>query len=488
MKSIRRSLARLLFDRSPKTDGCCNVQHVVVIRWDAKLGDSIVSSFFYREIKKLEGTKVTVLTVDSLASMHQNDFGADRVIVTSAPPGIAELLKIRRLLGRVDAVLHLVELVQPREIFFLWLLGASEVYSLDDALRSVNRKMGYATRGLLFAEKYAWVLARLGVDLIQGDYIVPVAPLAARRDRLADKIDILFNPYASRDDKSLSLEKSCELLRCLADTFPYYTIGILSSSKNWQQAKQIEKGTMRSNIIALKGIVTPQNAAAEIQRARIVVSVDTAIVHMAVGLEKRLVAIYPPIGAGHNPWLPPVSVTTRVIFCNQDTLCYQLTGLKDMNKFSTFDIVRAVEDLVASETHHRSIVRVKAKLKPGLGVASCTLARQLPLISERFPEVSNCWPGTINLELESPLVVINPDHRTPPIAWTPSGVTTEVFDLVRIELEFSHVTFPVPAWLYIAHGSPHRKTPTVHEVITQQLDLSGISSCHILIHTDSVMI
>jgi hypothetical protein len=114
MKSISRSFARLFFDRSPIPHCCGNVRHVVVIRWDAKLGDSIVSSFFYREVKRLTGATVTVLTVESLADLHQNDFGADRVIVTSRHPEIPELLRIWRQLGRVDAVLHLVELIQRK--------------------------------------------------------------------------------------------------------------------------------------------------------------------------------------------------------------------------------------------------------------------------------------------------------------------------------------------------------------------------------------
>ncbi len=90
------------------------------------------------------------------------------------------------------------------------------------------------------------------------------------------------------------------------------------------------------------------------------------------------------------------------------------------------------------------------------------------------------------MELECPLEVTQPDHRTPPLAWTPSGRTTEVFDLVRIELEFGSLPTRVPAWLYVAHLSPHRDTPTVHEVITQQLNLSDASECQIHLRASAV--
>jgi hypothetical protein len=132
------------------------------------------------------------------------------------------------------------------------------------------------------------------------------------------------------------------------------------------------------------------------------------------------------------------------------------------------------------------VITLHARIVVGLGVATGTLARQLPLISQAFPEVGECYPGTINLLLERPLVVTRPDHRTAPIAWTPSGRITEVFDLVRIELELDHSPLRVPAWLYIAHGSPHRQTPSTHEVIAQALDLEGIQGCRIHLRANAV--
>ena len=48
-----------------------------------------------------------------------------------------------------------------------------------------------------------------------------------------------------------------------------------------------------------------------VQQARAVLSVDTAIVHIAVGLEKPLVAIYPRHGEVFNQWLPTITPRVR---------------------------------------------------------------------------------------------------------------------------------------------------------------------------------
>ena len=131
---------------------------------------------------------------------------------------------------------------------------------------------------------------------------------------------------------------------------------------------------------------------------------------------------------------------------------------------------------------------LNAGIIPGLGVATGTLARQLPLISEEFPEVGGCYAGTINLEFSVPVLVVRPDYRTAPLAWTPSGRTTEIFDLLRIELEFSHLPERIPAWLYVAHGSPHRRTPTIHEAIAPRINLNGAAHCRIHLPAEAVVL
>ncbi|HHF0221542.1 TPA: lipopolysaccharide heptosyltransferase family protein, partial [Pseudomonas aeruginosa] len=125
LRDFRRVVARVVFrllaDRLPKPRSAKESLHILVPRWDAKLGDSIVSSFFFREARRLNA-RVTVLTVEELAQMHALDFGVDQVVITNANPGVLELLHLAQQLGQVDVVVHLVGRIQPAEILFLRLL------------------------------------------------------------------------------------------------------------------------------------------------------------------------------------------------------------------------------------------------------------------------------------------------------------------------------------------------------------------------------
>lgn len=99
------------------------------------------------------------------------------------------------------------------------------------------------------------------------------------------------------------------------------------------------------------------------------------------------------------------------------------------------------------------------------GGASSALAIQIPLIVPEFPEIEQCHRGTLNVKLDCCLVVLRPDHRTRLIDWDPSQTPGEVFELLRIGLEVPAGQRQISAWIYLASGSPHRKTPRVHEVI-----------------------
>ncbi len=482
LKACERLAFRLIADRYLAPRVTKESLHIVVPRWDAKLGDSIVSSFFFREAHKLNA-RVTVLTVAELAQMHALDFSVDQVVITNPNPGVRELCRLGRQLGQVDAVVHLVGRIQPAEILFLHLLRPARVYSLDDSLRCVNRKFGAETSGLDMAERYKRVLIDLGASEVDRKYIVPFPETLPDRTMAPD---VLFNPYASRPDKCLSGNRSVSLLRAIADAYPTQSVGILCSPATQEDALRMEITVSRDNVCVVPGVGSPSDVAGYIHRAQVVVSVDTAIVHMAVGLETRLVAIYPATDDQTNPWLPPPSPLTRVVYSPYIPAQCRSKGQKDMNAFSLETLLGSLHELLTMTPENNCVLSLKAKVVPGLGVAKGTLARQLPLISQSFPEVANCYPGTINLELEFPIEVVRPDHRTAPLAWTPSGRTTEVFDLVRAELEFDHLSARVPAWLYVAHSSPHRCTPTAHEMIAQQINLRNVRECRLYLRASAV--
>ena len=136
-----------------------------------------------------------------------------------------------------------------------------------------------------------------------------------------------------------------------------------------------------------------------------------------------------------------------------------------------------------------AVITIEGVRCGGLNAAHENLAKQLPLIAAEFPEIADCYHGTINVQLVVPLLVVAPNHRSQPIHWDdvhfPNG---EVFDFLRIQFEAPLDAAPVTAWLYIPHGSPARRSPWIHEVLAAQLDIPSGAQCRVRIDRNAAQL
>jgi ADP-heptose:LPS heptosyltransferase len=343
LRSTLRALARrgvlALFDRSMVIPMQATARNILMVRWDGKLGDAFVSSFFYREAKRC-GARVSVVTTTSLVELHAEHFGADVVLGTSRKPGLMELMRLAWRLQGVDTVVHLTERITAREIIFLWLLRPCNVFSLDDNPRWVNGKLGNDTATLRFDEKYAAVLRRLGMAVVD---TAPVIPIATSRE--GDDVDVVFNPFGSRPDKSISIQRAVSTLRQLAARHPKWRIGVLNCAKTRLCAEKICDAVGLETVTVCRRTQTIRGMIDTLWAALLVISVDTSVVHIAAGMRKPLLAIYPWIGSDANPWLPPPRSSTLVVYSPVDEATYRAAGLKCLDNYLDEEVLGGIESL-----------------------------------------------------------------------------------------------------------------------------------------------
>lgn len=479
---IGRRLARFLFDRRPPAHALPPTGgSVLLVRWDGKLGDAVVSSFVYRELRKSGRWLVQVATTSDLADLHADVFGADRVLTTPVRPGWWALFQLWWRLGHVDVVVHMGGRLPPREMFFLWLLRPVQIHGMDSGLKRVGAGLSDATQGRSIQERYAEALRRMGLRAV--DTSPFLRPAASADQGVAY---VAFNPYASRHDKSIGAPKAADTLSHLAEALPDTQFRIISSPTTHADALELANAVAHDNVQVLDGVSTVRDVITAVDRADAVISVDTSIVHIAVALEKPLVAIFPSLDGAYDPWLPATSATVSTVHVPQDVASYRRTGRKHMDAFDEIEVCDRLVHVLAAATSRAAPLILPARIVPGLGVASRNLRLQLPLIAKRFPEVADCYPGTINVRFEQALTVEHPDHRSPALAWVPGRLVREVFEFVRVELELEGHPAAIPAWLYVAQDSPHRATPYIHEVIAARQDLQGVTACRIRIAPGAV--
>ncbi|MFB2872987.1 glycosyltransferase family 9 protein [Aeromonas jandaei] len=310
---LRREIAIFFFDKKKNfsMDAIISQDKLRVLVWrlDAKWGDSIISSFFYREIKKHNGVEVIVITTPDLYTLYKDVYKADSVYVLNKRPAYSDLWKIARDIGHVDVVVHLTEAMKMKEMFFISLLSSKIVFSLDDDLYMVSHKMCIRTKEVTFRDKYKVILSELGVDNVDSSYIIPL------HETGRDRFNIVVNPFGSTEKKSISIENINSLIKKLSEEFPDKRIGIISSPSTYDKAlKMLARDGDNARAEVVGGVNSFYDAVEVINNADLIISVDTALVHVADGLGKKLVAIFPKNNEEFNPWLPTMRISNKIVF------------------------------------------------------------------------------------------------------------------------------------------------------------------------------
>jgi hypothetical protein len=110
----------------------------------------------------------------------------------------------------------------------------------------------------------------------------------------------------------------------------------------------------------------------------------------------------------------------------------------------------------------------KGYYRSGTGTANRNLKLQRGAIAAEFPEIASYHlEGTINVRFEPAIIVSKGDLRTSAICWQSQG-RDEVFELLRVKLSFQNQPDRVAALMYIAHNSPHRFDPHLHEFLAEK--------------------
>jgi hypothetical protein len=128
---------------------------------------------------------------------------------------------------------------------------------------------------------------------------------------------------------------------------------------------------------------------------------------------------------------------------------------------------------VGQETRTGMSLTIAATKISGIGLATTAVAKQYDHLVGEFPDIRDVhrW-GTLNLQLEYPLRILNPDYTTSAIEWDPGF--KEQFSLTRIDLEpCTQAAPPQPAWIYVAHRSPHRANTLFIELLTATLPVKN---------------
>lgn len=336
MIKLLRFIFNVIIDNGVGNTNKVASKNILLVRWDGKVGDSIVSSLLVQSLQNDPNKNLYVVTTKALSNYYIEHLklNDEQVFIIENKLSLRDIYKLKGFLPNIDTVVHPIGYFRLHDLMMALLLKPQNVFALDDKQKLVNFKLGQLTRGMNFNDKYQYISSLL-TEYVVESYFIP----QTKSNKKIPEDTIIFNPFGSKKYRTFSYTKSVELLNKISDIFPAKKVVVIYSPSTKVIADKITKEVNRREVICAENIVTIYDAIEYISGASLIISVDTAIVHIAEGLNKNIVSIYPQLPHKGNPWVPPCRPNSKVIFGSRNIDNY-------FDDFLVVDVLESVKEIL----------------------------------------------------------------------------------------------------------------------------------------------
>ncbi|WP_439290983.1 glycosyltransferase family 9 protein [Lonepinella koalarum] len=315
LQKIRLTIGKLLLDKTNHNPVNLPIKKILFLRQDGKIGDYIVSSFVFRELKKQDPelyigvtcTKNNAYLFENNPYIDQLHFVQKRSIWDRIKCG----LNLRKF--HYDVLIDPTVLLRNRDLLFIRLIKASiNVGYLKQNYQLFN--INIDDPKLHFADVYKTVLEKIGFTDINTQYDIPFNPLAntetidfIQKNKLERFITLNFFGNGSArqfDDKHI-----VAILEYLAkkSSLPIVVLTYPTVTEKLKKLIAMVNGqwSMENNIFFAKIFINENTKSIFhtielIRYSDLLISPDTATIHIAAGLNKPIIGFY---SQGQQNWL-----------------------------------------------------------------------------------------------------------------------------------------------------------------------------------------
>lgn len=290
IKALRLHAARLFLDHRLRRDFALSARKsVLFLRDDDKIGDMVVSTSLFREFK-LAGYQLDVIAGENNAKIIEFNPYVNNCYVVKKDS--KSRLRQARLLSSndYDVVIDMGDEISPFHLLFLKTLNASNVVGFNKKRFNIyNKSLDYIGYSSHITERYYFLMKNLDFVSFSTDYDIHIPEAVSREvqdffEKIPEKIKVVINPYTADPRRDMSQQQLSTLICRIKETWKDLEVILVGESS---RIKKIDK------ISAITNPFTTLISACEIIRlADIVISPDTAVVHIAATWEKPLVSLY----------------------------------------------------------------------------------------------------------------------------------------------------------------------------------------------------
>ena len=362
MREKRLKIGKAIWDKKEKTNIVKgdnfikdnNIKSILFLRYDGKIGDMIVNSLIFREIKKVyPDIKIGLVARGAAIDIVKDNPNIDKIYEYQKDRKKIKELALKIKEEKYDLLIDFSEMLRVNQMMLINLCNARFNLGLDRNDWSLFDISVESKKDFKWTEhitkRYLAYLLKLGlkkeeVDLSYDIYIKDNSKYSEFLSHIKEKKKLVLNPYGASKHKSFSIESLENIINYLKDRD--IAIILVYFGDKYKELEALER--KYTHVYIPKNINNILDTALLIKESDFVLSPDTSIVHIASTFNKNIIAVYPPnggkYGVDHLVWAPN-SDYTRVIFCKDKS------GSYDEIDINTFEPNEMKEEILKMINH-----------------------------------------------------------------------------------------------------------------------------------------
>lgn len=359
MREKRLKLGRYLYDKKEIKEEIKignfiennNIKKILFMRYDGKIGDMVINTLMFREIKKkYPHIEIGVVTKGGARIIIENNPNVDKIYEYQKDRKSIKKLASKITEEKYDLVIDFSEILRVNQMMLINLCRArfnmglnKEEWDLFDI--SYSKPEGY----IHITEIYRRILEKLGITDITIGYELFFDEEQKNKvdDLLRDithKKIVVFNPFAASKHRDLNLENILKIGKIVLEDENNILI-FIGEKRRKKELENVIKELGKDVIFPeLENIMETSYL---ISKADLVITPDTSIVHIAAAFKRKLIAIYRLDNKEENKinrylWAPNYEGSVQIF--SKD---FEITNEEeaDINKFDVKEIEKEIKSI-----------------------------------------------------------------------------------------------------------------------------------------------
>ena len=357
MRAKRLKIGKYIWDRKEKAkivegDNFLkdnSIKSILFLRYDGKIGDMIVNSLMFREIKKVyPDIRIGVIARGAAIDIIKDNPNVDKIYKYYKDRKKIKDLALKIKEEKYDLLIDFSEMLRVNQMMLINLCRARINIGLDrkdwelfDLSIESDKDFKWTEH---ITKRYLAYLIKLGlkkenINISYDIYLKDEKKYEVFFNEIKESKKLILNPYGASKHKSFSIETLENIITYLKDK----DIAIILTyfGDKYKELEFLEK--KYKYVYIPKKIESILDTAILIKKSDYVISPDTSIVHIASAFNKKMITVYPPkggkYGVDHLVWAPK-SEYSRVIFCKDKT------GNYDEIDINTFNMEEMKEEIL----------------------------------------------------------------------------------------------------------------------------------------------